>query len=89
MAEQRTSLQSKIIGHFLSLRELKLVKLTKRVLVVPTASGQIDFIGPRGASLNTNIISMTSLCLPPSVTDSITLHHDPLAITILYSLGMF
>ena len=30
-----------------------------RVFVVPRASGQMDFIGPGGASLNTNIISMT------------------------------
>lgn len=34
-----------------------------RVFVVPRASGQIDFIGPGGASLNTDIISMISLCL--------------------------
>ena len=61
-----------------------------RVLVVPTASGQIDFIGPRGASLNTNIISMTSLCLLLSAADRITAHNEPRAAwKVNYPLGMF
>ena len=58
MAEDRTSLHSRVLVDSISGPGNE-QKEQDRVFVVPRASGQMDFIGPGGASLNTNIISMT------------------------------
>ena len=92
MAEDRTSLHSRVLVDRISGPGNE-QKEQDRVFVVPRASGQMDFIGPGGASLNTNIISMTSLCLALSAH---TLHYStmahitiPRAWKVNYLLGMF